>query len=204
MLDEVVVATDDERIFSVVKNSGGKAILTSADHPTGTDRLIEVTGKYVNAQYIVNIQGDEPGIEPSLIDGVTKLKMDHPEWEMTTAACPIDQEADKIDPNRVKVVFDKYLKALYFSRSRIPSDFKFTANTWRHLGIYAYNRDFLLQYNQLQSSDLEKSESLEQLRALENGHTIGIYKTEKAGLSIDSPEDLEPVLKQFKSLGLIS
>lgn len=201
-LTDLIVATDHEDILNCILKTGGKAVLTSPDHPTGTDRLIEVVKGLQNVDVIVNIQGDEPGIEPELIDGVVSLKIKNRNWEMTSAACPLNPD-EQLDPNRVKVVFDKNQRALYFSRSLIPSNFKKVTSVYRHLGIYAYEREFLLAYNDLPQSDLEASESLEQLRALEAGHSIGIHLTDKAGLSVDSPEDLEVVIQDFKKKGII-
>ncbi|MCE9499399.1 MAG: 3-deoxy-manno-octulosonate cytidylyltransferase [Leptospira sp.] len=202
LLSGLVVATDDERILSAVKKFGGKAIMTSVEHKQGTDRIIEAV-QNESAEIIVNIQGDEPGIEPSLIDGVIKTKVEHPEWEMSSAAVRISDKAEYGDPNRVKVVFDRNGKANYFSRSLIPSQFKSPSDVYRHLGIYAYEKSFLMHYNSLPKSDWEESESLEQLRAIQAGYAIGIYLAEHAGLSVDSPEDLEAVQKDFRLKGLI-
>ncbi|MBK6604702.1 MAG: 3-deoxy-manno-octulosonate cytidylyltransferase [Leptospiraceae bacterium] len=201
-LSDVIVATDHEDIYKVIKNAGGNVVMTDPNHATGTDRLIEVVSGLSGVDVVVNIQGDEPGIEPELIDGVVALKIKNRNWEMTTAAC-LMPASDQSDPNRVKVVFDKNQKALYFSRSLIPSNHKKITPVYRHLGIYSYEREFLLNYNNLPQSELEASESLEQLRAVEAGHSIGIYLTDKAGLSVDSPEDLEIVIKDFKERGLI-
>lgn len=201
-LSDVIVATDHEDIYKVVKNAGGNVVMTSPDHATGTDRLIEVVRAIEDIDVIVNIQGDEPGIEPEMIDGVVNLKVKNRNWEMTTAACPMPKEEQQ-DPNRVKVVFDRNQKALYFSRSLIPSNSKQITPVYRHLGIYSYEKDFLLDYNDLPESNLEKSESLEQLRAIEAGYSIGVYLTDKAGLAVDSPEDLEIVIQDFKKRGLI-
>ncbi|AYV55476.1 3-deoxy-manno-octulosonate cytidylyltransferase [Leptospira kmetyi] len=197
-LSELVVATDDERIHDVVLKFGGKSVMTSADHPSGTDRIIEVAEKFPDFSVIVNIQGDEPGIEPELVDGVASLKASHPEWTMSTAAVPILESSHGTDPNRVKVIMDQNGKAIYFSRSLIPSQFKATVPLYRHLGIYGYDRDFLLKYNSLPKSALEESESLEQLRAIEAGYGIGVYLAKEAGLSVDTPGDLEIVIEDFK------
>ncbi|TGK34356.1 3-deoxy-manno-octulosonate cytidylyltransferase [Leptospira gomenensis] len=197
-LSELVVATDDDRIHKEVLRFGGKSVMTSVDHPSGTDRIIEVADRFSEYSIIVNIQGDEPGIEPELIDGVAGLKAKHPEWAMSTAAVPISDPAQGLDPNRVKVIVDRNGKAIYFSRSLIPSQFKATVPLQRHLGIYAYDREFLLQYNSLPKSILEESESLEQLRAVEAGYGIGVYTAKEAGLSVDTPEDLELVVEDFK------
>ncbi|TGN01415.1 3-deoxy-manno-octulosonate cytidylyltransferase [Leptospira yasudae] len=197
-LSELVVATDDERIHDVVLAFGGKSVMTSADHPSGTDRIIEVAEKFPEFSVIVNIQGDEPGIEPELIDGVASLKASHPEWTMSTAAVPLLDPSHGTDPNRVKVIFDQNGKAIYFSRSLIPSQFKAKVPLYRHLGIYGYDRDFLLKYNSLPKSNLEESESLEQLRAIEAGYGIGVFLAKEAGLSVDTPADLKIVIEDFK------
>lgn len=189
-LSELVVATDDTRIHEVVLGFGGKSVMTSADHPSGTDRIIEIANQFPEYSVIVNIQGDEPGIEPELIDGVASLKASHPEWTMSTAAVPLLDFSHGTDPNRVKVILDRNGKAIYFSRSLIPSQFKTTVPLYRHLGIYGYDRDFLLKYNSLPKSNLEESESLEQLRAIEAGYGIGVYLAKEAGLSVDTPADL--------------
>lgn len=210
LLDQLIVATDDERIKQEVESFGGEVILTRADHATGTDRLIEVAIKLkekINSEQdiIVNIQGDEPGIESNLIEGVVNLKLSKPSWAMTTAAVPILAE-DAKDPNRVKVVFTHEGKALYFSRSMIPFPLKQIQNPpeyFRHLGIYSYNVDFLLKYNQLPKSNLENIESLEQLRALEAGYDIGIFLTDTATLSIDQPDDIAILEKDFRFKGWI-
>ncbi|MCW7480334.1 3-deoxy-manno-octulosonate cytidylyltransferase [Leptospira kanakyensis] len=202
-IHRLVVATDDKRIHDVVLSFGGESVLTSPDHPTGTDRIIEVAEKYPDFGIIVNIQGDEPGMEPNLIDGVVGLKTKNRNWEMTTAAVPFTTSEDPKDPNKVKVVFDKMGRANYFSRSPIPASFKGDATYHRHLGIYAYEREFLMEYNHLPASDWETVESLEQLRALQNGSTIGVYLSDKANLGVDSPADLEVVIRDFKEKGLI-
>ncbi|TGM64238.1 3-deoxy-manno-octulosonate cytidylyltransferase [Leptospira meyeri] len=202
-IHRLVVATDDKRIHEVVIAFGGESVLTNPDHPTGTDRIIEVAEKYPDYGIIVNIQGDEPGMEPNLIDGVLALKTKHRNWEMTTAAVPFTSSEDPKDPNKVKVVFDRNARANYFSRSPIPASFKGEAKYHRHLGIYAYEREFLMNYNHLPVSDWETVESLEQLRALQNGSTIGVYLSDKANLGVDSPADLEVVIDEFKQKGLI-
>ncbi|HNH09325.1 MAG TPA: 3-deoxy-manno-octulosonate cytidylyltransferase, partial [Leptospiraceae bacterium] len=197
---------DDERIAEAVRSFKGNVVMTSNSHPTGTDRILEVISKteYKDYDIIVNIQGDEPGIDVGLIDGVTELKLRHRDWEMSTACCRIWDKNELSDPNRVKVAFTKQGKALYFSRSLIPSNFKEEVPVYRHLGIYCYEKEFLLNYSSLPESSLEKSESLEQLRALENGSSIGVFITDHAGLSVDSPADLEAVAADFRKRGLIA
>ncbi|TGK20769.1 3-deoxy-manno-octulosonate cytidylyltransferase [Leptospira fluminis] len=202
LIDELVVATDDERILMTVLDNGGNAVMTATDHPSGTDRIREVAGRFPDFGVVVNIQGDEPGIESELIDGVAKLKIERKSWEMTTAAVPLE-DSEIGDPNRVKVVMERSGRALYFSRSAIPSQFKKTVPAYRHLGIYAYDRDFLTGYPDLPASPLEESESLEQLRALEAGYSIGVYVAKRAALSVDTPKDLESVIADFRAKGLI-
>lgn len=202
-IDYLVVATDHEEIKNTVEKFGGNVIMTREDHPTGTDRLIEVCEKLSEFEIIVNIQGDEPGIEHELIDGVVELKKKHPDWEMSTAAVPFLGSEDPKDPNKVKVVFDQHSKAHYFSRSPIPASFKKEAKYYRHLGIYCYERDFLLQYHTLPFSSWEEAESLEQLRALQAGRQIGVFLTNKANLGVDTPADLLIVQDEFQRLGLI-
>ncbi|MDF3820780.1 3-deoxy-manno-octulosonate cytidylyltransferase [Leptospira sp. 96542] len=202
-ITHLVVATDDERIHQTVVGFGGNSVMTSPNHETGTDRIIEVCHLFPEYEIIINIQGDEPGIESELIDGVLDNKLNHRNWEMATAAVPFLETEDPKDPNKVKVVFDRTGKANYFSRSPIPSAFKQTPTYFRHLGIYAYEKKFLMGYNELPSSDWEKSESLEQLRALENGTNIGVYLAKHASLGVDSPADLNIVIEDFKKKGLI-
>ena len=206
-LDQVIVATDDNRIYQEVLSFGGEAMMTRVDHESGTDRLIEVVQSLQKSEnlknsIIVNIQGDEPGIESELIDGVVQLKLQERSWAMTTAAVPMSFDEAQ-DPNRVKVIFTKNKRAIYFSRSIIPYAHKQQNKYFRHLGIYCYELDFLLNYNHLPESYLEKSESLEQLRAIESGHHIGIHLADKASLSIDHPEDVVIVEDDFRKRGWI-
>lgn len=205
VLSDLYVATDDERIHSTVIGFGGKSILTSSEHNSGTDRMIEACQKIGDADIIVNIQGDEPGISPDLISGVVNLKLQHPDWEMTTAAKELKNPLEIQDPNRVKIVFDRQQKALYFSRSIIPSNLKGNSPVFKHLGIYCYNRESLLSYNKLPYSNLEASESLEQLRGLQAGYRIGVflYTSSLEISSVDVPEDLKNVIQEFTKLGWI-
>ncbi len=204
-LHDLYVATDNIQIHQTVLGFGGKCILTSPDHVSGTDRIIEAVEKISDVDVIVNIQGDEPGISQALIDGVIQLKLENRNWEMTTAASVICSEEEAIDPNKVKVVFDMSFKALYFSRSLIPSNFKKTIPVYKHIGIYCYERKALLGFKTMPASSLEESESLEQLRALENGYSIGvsIYQQTTDVSAVDVPADLEKVKEQFRALGLI-
>lgn len=202
-IDRLVVATDSELIEKEVLRFGGEVVMTSSQHLTGTDRIIEVAKNFKDVSFVVNIQGDEPGIEDTLISGVAEMKKSKTEWEVVTAATSFQPSEDPNDPNRVKVVFDRNNKALYFSRSLIPSNFKKNPMHYRHLGIYAYNRDYLLNIPNLKISDWEEAESLEQLRFLQNGATIGIFITSQASLAVDTPEDLDLVITDFKNKNLI-
>lgn len=194
ILDDVIVATDDLRIKEAVERFGGKAAMTSPKHPTGTDRSGEVV-KDLDVNTVINIQGDEPLIDPKLIDEVGQPLLENPQIEMATLAHEITTKEKHMDPNVVKVVIDAQGFALYFSRSLIPYPRK-TENlhAYEHIGIYAYRKNFLLDFIQLPPTPLEKTESLEQLRALENGYKIKVIITKKyTGLSVDTREDLAEV-----------
>jgi len=190
-LSEIIVATDDERIMAAVEEFGGKAVMTSKDHPTGTDRLAEVCAQLPHASHILNIQGDEPLIDPVLIDELAKALIEDPTLDMVTAANPLPpSDAAVQDPNVVKVVLRKSGHALYFSRSPLP----FFRNpvdglqVLRHKGIYGYRRDFLETFVTWPPSPLEQAESLEQLRALENGASIRVLLTNDTSPGVDTPE----------------
>lgn len=190
-LDSVAVATDDARIRDAVEAFGGTAIMTSADHPTGTDRIAEALAAMPQATHVINIQGDEPLIDPGLVDELARLMIDHPELEMATAANPMDPADPALsDPNVVKVVIALDGRALYFSRSPVPY-FRNPVeglSVLRHKGIYAYRRDFLDRFVSWPPSPLERAESLEQLRALEHGVTIRVIPTDDASPGVDTPE----------------
>ena len=189
-LDSIIVATDDERIADVCRGFGAKVAMTAADHPTGTDRIAEAAAAVPEATHLINIQGDEPLIEPSLIDELASTLLADPSLEMATAANAIDDEALMNDPNVVKCVLKKNGDALYFSRSPIP--FKRSVSPaltcYRHKGIYAYRKDFLEKFIQWQPSPLELAESLEQLRALENNARIRVVITDDTSGGIDTLE----------------
>lgn len=196
----VVVATDDTRVLAAMESFGGKALMTAKDHPTGTDRLAEVAGVYDNYDVIINVQGDEPLIAPEIIDALAVAFTEEPELKMATVMTEIE-DAEKNNPNNVKVVTDKNGYALYFSRSLIP--YPRTAGVvpvYKHIGIYAYRRDFLLAYAKMQPTPLEQSESLEQLRALENGYRIKVIKTDCKFVGVDTPEDLARVNAIYKEI----
>lgn len=187
-IGQVIVATDDQRILDAVNSFGGKAVMTRADHPSGTDRVAEVA-RGGDADVVVNVQGDEPEIEPSNIDKLVALFSD-PRVEMATLACPFPANADPADPNAVKVAVAANGRALYFSRSLVP--YPRDPNHTRpllHIGIYAYRRNFLLKLATLSPTPLEQTEKLEQLRVLEHGHSISVALVDRAAIGIDTPED---------------
>ena len=200
--EKVIVATDDERIYDVVRAEGGEAILTRADHPTGTDRLAEVAEAYPEVDLIVNVQGDEPLIEPAVIDDlIAPFEMDE-NLPMATVMTRMEDAAEQLNPNNVKVIVDKLGYALYFSRSLVPYPRAAAGPVYKHIGIYAYRRDFLLRYARLEPTPLERAESLEQLRALENGYGIRVLETDCRFVGVDTPEDLALVNKIYREQGL--
>ena len=199
---EVIVAVDDERVKIAVETAGGKAVMTAKDHPTGTDRLAEVAEKFPDADVIINIQGDEPLIDPQIIDDLAQVFVDDENLQMATVKTPMLEE-EKNKPSSVKVITDKNDFALYFSRSLIPYPRENMGVTvYKHIGIYGYRRDFLLQYAKMQPTPLEQTESLEQLRALENGYKIKVITTNKHFVGVDTPEDLAEVNKIYQQLNL--
>lgn len=196
---EVIVATDDERIIQAVENNFGRAIMTRADHKTGTDRLAEVAGKFPDVDVIVNVQGDEPLIEPSLIDELIAEFVKDDDLQMATVATELTDADEMNNPNNVKVVLDRYNNALYFSRSLIPYPRNAgNAKVFKHIGIYAYRRQFLIDYAKMEPTPLEKSESLEQLRALENGFKIRVIKSDCRFVGVDTEEDLKLVNEIYR------
>lgn len=200
LVDETLVATDDERIKDAVEAAGGRAMLTRADHATGTDRLAEVAEAYPQVDLIVNVQGDEPLIEPGLIDQLAGLFADEPDLQMATVKTEMKDEDEQRNPNNVKVVCDKAGYALYFSRSLMPYPRKGGCPVYKHIGIYAYRREFLLKYAKMEPTPLEKAESLEQLRALENGFRIKVVETKASFVGVDTPEDLERVNEIYRNM----
>jgi len=194
-LDQVYVATDDARIVAAVEQFGGNVRLTSADHKTGTDRIAEVAAE-LEVEIVVNLQGDEPLVNPAMIDEVIQPLVDDSHLPMSTLCVPILDEEALHDPNVVKVVFNQKGDALYFSRSLIPYPRKRdNFQAYEHLGLYAYRKDFLLTYIALPQSRLEINESLEQLRVLEAGYQLKVVVSAHpyAGVSVDTQEDLEKV-----------
>ena len=199
--NEVVVATDNELVEKAVLDFGGKAVMTSPDHPSGTDRLAEVALMYPDVDVIVNVQGDEPMIPPEVIDRLAESFNGDADLNMATMKVVMDEE-DYENPAAVKVVTDQQGYALYFSRSLMPyprnkpEGFK----VFKHVGIYAYRRNFLLKYAALAPTPLEKAESLEQLRALENGYKIKVLESDFQGIGVDTPEDLAAVNALFEKM----
>ena len=197
ILDELFVAVDEPRVKSAVEGFGGKAILTGAHHKSGTDRIAEVVEKMA-ADIIVNIQGDQPLIDPNMIDEAVGPMIDNPEIQMSTLKREIEQD-EFGDPGVVKVAVDENDFALYFSRSLIPYPrYDENIRVYEHVGLYVYRKDFLLEISRMPQVYLEKIESLEQLRVLEKGYKILVVETKvdkAAGISVDTPEDLEKVEK---------
>ncbi len=189
-LERVIVATDDQRILEAVRGFGGEALLTSPEHPSGTDRLAEVAQR-LEARIYVNIQGDEPLVEPQNIDALVAALQDHGEVDVATLKEPIHGGEDRRNPNVVKVVTDAYGDALYFSRAPIPYGREGkAAGSFRHVGLYAYRRQALLDFAAAPPSPLETSEQLEQLRVLEMGRRIRVLQARGCSVSVDTPEDL--------------
>lgn len=193
LLDRVIVATDDERILQAVRSFGGEAAMTSAHHPSGTDRAAEAV-KEIDCAKVVNVQGDEPEVNPEHVETVVGL-LDHA--EMATLATPFANPAEATDPHRVKVVIDRHHNALYFSRARIPHQNGTPAPALLHLGMYGYTKNFLLRYVTLDRTALEQAEKLEQLRALEHGYKIkvGVVRGPSSG-GIDTPADYAAFVKR--------
>lgn len=204
--DDVIIATDDERVSRIAKGFGAHVCMTSASHPSGTDRLAEVAGKmvYADHQIIVNLQGDEPMMPARLIRQVAQNLENHSAASITTLCEPINTAADLFDPNIVKVVMDKEDNAVYFSRAAIPwnrdafplstSELPPNAEYYRHIGIYAYRAGFIRDYVQWPACHLEQIEALEQLRALWYGHKIHVaVALESPGHGVDTPKDVERV-----------
>lgn len=201
-LDEVVIATDDQRIFDAALEFGAKAVMTSEKHPTGTDRIAEAADAFPDAAYLINVQGDEPLIDPELIDQLAvALHQDHG-VAMATAANPITDEALLEDANVVKCVLALNGDALYFSRSPLP--FRRSSSPslqlYRHKGIYAYRRDFLQKFVTWAPSPLELAESLEQLRALENSARIKVLITDDESPGVDTLEQAQQIEDLLKSV----
>ncbi len=205
LFESVLVATDDDRIYEAVQQFGGQAHMTSVEHRSGTDRIAEVACG-LDADIVVNVQGDEPLIQPEMITEAIQPLLDDADVAIGTLKHAISTPDELCDPNVVKVVTDRHDRALYFSRSPIPHvkgrDMRsagFQACTFfRHVGLYAYRRDFLLRFIELPQTPLEQLEGLEQLRALEHGYHIAVATTLHTAIGVDTPEDVENVLKLIR------
>jgi 3-deoxy-manno-octulosonate cytidylyltransferase (CMP-KDO synthetase) len=222
--EKVIIAADDEKIIAAAESFGAEALLTSIEHKSGTDRIAEAVQKIadnrqrtadrkkLNAEHyslnaddiVVNIQADEPEIDPAYIDKVAQLLVDNPDYPMATLAAPCKTAADVANPNIVKVITDSSGKAIYFSRAPIPYDREKTGigdlkQYLRHLGIYAYRKEFLLKITSLPQTPLEKIEKLEQLRAIENGYGILVGKVEHTTDGIDTPEQYAEFVQRYDS-----
>ncbi|HYV35753.1 MAG TPA: 3-deoxy-manno-octulosonate cytidylyltransferase [Gemmataceae bacterium] len=204
--DAVIVATDDQRIFEAVRDFGGSVVMTRDDHPSGTDRIAEVA-QGLAADVVVNLQGDEPMIDPAALDQLQELLHRDPGADVATLATPITSLEQYRDPNCVKVVCDKRGRALYFSRSPIPyvregqpNFSQRPAMFLQHLGLYAYRRDFLLKLAQLPPEPLEDAERLEQLRVLANGKGISVGVVEHAGRGVDTPADYRRFVEMWRGM----
>jgi 3-deoxy-manno-octulosonate cytidylyltransferase (CMP-KDO synthetase) len=200
-LDAVVVATDDQRIFDHVQSFGGQVKMTRSDHQTGTDRCAEVSRQFPEYDLVLNIQGDEPFLSYEQIELVLAPLRAH-EADIATLALAVGSLGDLLNPNIVKIAMDQNQRALYFSRSPIPylrnapqEQWLNTAIFYRHIGLYGFLRDTLLDVTQMPMGRLEQLEMLEQLRWLENGKSIAVRLTDRPIVGIDTPEDLEKALK---------
>ena len=199
LLNDLIIACDDERIVKVAKDFGAKVTLTAKGHTSGTDRITEVVNP-LDVKIVVNIQADEPLIQPITIDNLARVLLDDSSVYMATVVKKIKSKEELQDPNVVKVVVDRQGYALYFSRAGIPyfreeKKAPDISICYKHLGIYAYTKDFLFTYTNLPVSRLEKAEQLEQLRAQEAGYRIKVMETEYDSIGVDTPEDLELVKK---------
>lgn len=198
----VIVATDDQRIVDAVQEFGGEAVITRADHRTGTERVAEVAARE-EGDVFVNVQGDEPLIDPVSIDTAVGALMEEPAAQIATVATPVRYAGDIMDLNVVKVVLDFDGNALYFSRAPIPwvrdTQSKVHVKYWKHLGLYVFQRDALLEYPTLPLGELERVEQLEQLRWMENGWKIRVAEVAHDAVSVDVPEDVARVERLMKA-----
>lgn len=216
-ISRVIVATDSEEILKVIEDSGNEAVLTSENHQSGSDRIAEVAAKLPEKSIIVNVQGDEPLIPASTIERAVEAIFESNEIQMTTTCEPIDDARDVLSPDVVKVVTDENGFALYFSRSPIPfardavkkhgnlenalhNEPELISLYRKHTGLYVYRREFLLGYTKLQQTFLEKTEMLEQLRALENGAKIKVVEVTESSIGVDTSEEFERVRKILETI----
>ena len=202
-IDDLIIATDDKRIYNIAKGFGANVVYTSLGHKSGSDRLTEVASS-IDAKVVVNIQADEPLLHPTMIDDVVSPLLKNKSIQMATLCHKIKEAKDIVDPNVVKVVTDRNGFALYFSRSPIPyeresdSPEQSKVDYYKHIGIYAYMKDFLFTFKSLPQSRLEKIEKLEQLRVIENGYKIKVIETRFDTVGIDTPDDLQKAVEIIK------
>jgi 3-deoxy-manno-octulosonate cytidylyltransferase (CMP-KDO synthetase) len=197
-LSKIVIATDDARIYSAARSFGGAVRMTRPDHISGTDRVAEIASAE-QAEIVINIQGDEPLIDPDAIDAAVLAMIEDEDAPMGTLKKRIEDPSEVANPNVVKVVTDLAGNAVYFSRCPIPYVRDLGTAHFKHIGLYMYRRDFLLRYSDLPVGPLEQAERLEQLRALENGYRIRVVETDYDSLGVDTPEDLERVAALFEA-----
>jgi 3-deoxy-manno-octulosonate cytidylyltransferase (CMP-KDO synthetase) len=199
-LTQIIIATDDQRIYDEARRFGALVVETRGDHTSGTDRVAEAASAGA-AEIVVNIQGDEPLIDPAAIDAAVLGVLDDPDIPMGTLKKRIEKTDEIYNANVVKVITDRFDNAVYFSRSPVPyvrdGAERRDAVLYKHIGLYVYRREFLLGYSDLPVGPLEKAERLEQLRALENGFKIRVVETEYDSVGVDTPEDLEKVARLF-------
>lgn len=197
-LNRLIVATDDEKIYNIVMSFWGEVVMTSTKHKSGTDRIGEIVkrrnSEIGNPEIIVNIQGDEPFINPNSIDRAIEPLIKDNKINVSTLCCKITDIKEINNPNVVKVVFDKNKFAVKFSRKIIPNISKRKTNYFKHIGLYVYRKNYLMKLVKMKQSKLEKAEKLEQLRILESGERIKIVEVKKNSVSIDSPEDLKKLI----------
>jgi 3-deoxy-manno-octulosonate cytidylyltransferase (CMP-KDO synthetase) len=204
-LGTVIIATDDRRIYNEARRFGARVQMTREDHLSGTDRVAEVASSFEDAELVVNIQGDEPLIDPTAIDTALLPLLEERAIPMGTLRKRIEDPREIADPNVVKVVTDRFENAIYFSRSTIPylrdggSPTHPNVPYFKHIGLYVYRRDFLLRYSAMPVGPLETAERLEQLRAIENGFKIRVVETDYESLGVDTPEDLERIRALFRT-----
>ena len=202
-ISQVLIAADDDRVMQACQSFGAVCVMTSVNHQSGTDRIAEAV-KNDTGDIVVNLQADEPEIDPTNIEKVASLLTDNPDADMATLIAPFETAEQIANPNIVKCVIDERGRALYFSRSPIPYNRQAggvgeVLGYWRHLGLYAYRRSFLMKFTQLSPSFLETTEKLEQLRALENGFTILTAKVKHVWDGVDTPQQYEAFVKRYHS-----
>ena len=198
-IDDILIATDDKKIFDHALEFGAEVVMTPKDIPNGTKRVfcaLERTQNTSQDAIIINIQGDEPSLDPKAIDELCALLEEDPEIKMATLVTPIKDEEDLTDSSVVKCVFDKNFNALYFSRSLIPYP-RHNTTSYQHLGVYAFRKPFLETYSQLPHTPLDKAEDLEQLKVLENGFSIKVLINSSPSIGVDTPQDLKKVEKHL-------